>query len=277
MDQNQETEIIDSSTNKNKCFYFLVIQLILTIICVLKFFNLAKKLESLSQEFSRLGENSDHLLSELSPKFVEFARSKLGVTEQIKLQTIPTASKLNFESTKALFYGSNISTIILNFVIYFYFSYVEKDPMLSIFVVVFLVNAVATAFCFCFVDLKFTTLYILTDENVYLFGNYRQELKIKIPFEYRKWKLDELSDIKRINRANNTGDLIFATEIPNTVQRNFPQPIGFKSLENIQEIEDLLQKQIDLFLINKSSLNKTEREKSEKENYEDLLQEKEEN
>ncbi|KAJ6235233.1 hypothetical protein M0813_03917 [Anaeramoeba flamelloides] len=216
-----------------------------------------KKQERISQAFASAPTNSDHLLGDLPSDLVSYTRSVITPSETVLLQTIPTAAELHNQAVSLLMYYLNGFCVFAGALFYFYSTYKAKEPSVVVYFIQLICNVSISVFCLLIINVKLRTLYILTDQKAYLFGNYRMRLSNKELRKVKFWDLDKLPEFTVYHQNNGNGDLIFDQEITNTGSTRFPTPVGFRYLHDIQKIEELVKNAIDQ--------NQTHQIKNEKE------------
>ncbi|KAJ3449286.1 hypothetical protein M0812_05431 [Anaeramoeba flamelloides] len=221
--------------------------LIFAFLVYLYFYQKLQHQSKVSNQFKHCKKDFPSLSSLLPKEMVNLIRTSIPKTEKIVWQTIPTSANRYIRNVSYFLVIGNIGSVTLGILALLFSQEKDQTPLAMIFIETVLIVSISF-FSIKTMSRKLQTLYVLTESNIYLLGNYEMKIAFQIPNKVYKIGLDQLYHVSVKKRKRGTGDISFS-------QNN--QNLAFKQIHYVEKVELKIRKQIEKFqLTNTGSVRK---------------------
>ncbi|KAJ3451954.1 hypothetical protein M0813_13878 [Anaeramoeba flamelloides] len=230
------------------------LDLVFVVVCVVFFVKRLYRQAQISEKFRHVTSNNAHLVSQLPPELSTLYATLVSLEERVIYCSIPTSHISWTILCSWIFSLGNFSALLIGAISYVMSS--RKGLLevpLSPFVLQILISVLVNLFCFRTVDRKLSAMYVITDQKVYLIGNFHLRFSFSFVRDHRIWDLNELPELTVIEDSFGEGHILFDREINVNTNNKKETQIGFRYINSVRDVELLIRKEIDLKAINQNS------------------------
>ncbi|KAJ3447064.1 hypothetical protein M0813_15054 [Anaeramoeba flamelloides] len=228
------------------------------ILSSIMFLTKSRRIDTICEQFQHSTTNNEMLMSNLLPDLVTLSVSVVRSEEEVLYRSIPSTYNFWTDRVKWIFSVGNFSLLVLGSYHLLLSNRNGTELQAWPFYFQLIASILIIFFSFKILEIKLGVMYLLTDQRVYLFGNYHLNLTFSFVNEYRCWDLDKLPEFTVIRKKQNEGDIIFEQE-NNPKSSQQLSPIGFRFISSIDDVELLIRKEMELKAIS-TNTNKIEQE-----------------